>query len=665
MALIECRKCGQLVSDKADFCSVCGAPVGDDAALPGIPGTGNTIICRECGFEYSENQVCCPECGNRHDVHEIPTEKNGVEQPIAEPSQEPDNKIVCSKCGFEYSDRESSCPECGCRHEVPEVPSEEDNSEVEKPIVDYLQEINGTVETDEGKNRSRLLFISVVSIIILAVICTMTIISFSEEAKRKAALAAEQHRADSIAAVERERLALLEQQRRDSIAAAAAEAERRVFKNRTFALGDVSFKMVAVSGGNLGFVMGATHEQNGAYDDEKPVHSVILSNYYIGESEVTQSLWLAVMGNNPSHFQSGNNPVEKVSYDECMAFICKLNDLLAAQLPQGCRFRLPTEAEWEFAARGGAKRHSYIYSGDMRVDEIAWYKGNSAGSPSNVKQKEPNELGLYDMSGNVYEWCSDWYDRDYYSISPEKNPQGPDTGTHRVIRGGSWDLPERHCRISLRNYCKPDAKGYSNGLRLALDAYNEPEETTVDDNVSDSEKVALENIIKNICHSLNESKYKYQVPYSPELKSMLDKARNIADSWAERTGGYDDFIDEQYFISWIDAQDFETLSFEIIQYERVSDKSLHVYVQLTDSWLGPMDLHRIEFVRLDGDWVIEDINKQGYRGGRYKGEGISQKEIIKKFIERHKDKLTVMREETPLDSAEIVDVEYADDVYVE
>ena len=229
-----------------------------------------------------------------------------------------------------------------------------------------------------------------------------------------------------------------------------------------FTVKGVEFKMVKVEGGT--FSMGATPEQGSDADnDEYPVHSVTLSDYCIGETEVTQELWQAVMGSNPSYFKGNNQrPVESVSWEECQEFIKELNRLT------GRSFRLPTEAEWEYAARGGkhGEKHAYKYSGSNNVDEVAWYDGNSGGKPHPVKAKKANELGLYDMSGNVYEWCNDWYG-DYQS-SPQINPKGPATGELRVLRGGGWIIFGRFVRVSYRFIINPDYRYFSRGLRLAL-----------------------------------------------------------------------------------------------------------------------------------------------------------------------------------------------------
>ncbi|MBQ5752216.1 MAG: formylglycine-generating enzyme family protein [Bacteroidaceae bacterium] len=222
--------------------------------------------------------------------------------------------------------------------------------------------------------------------------------------------------------------------------------------------------MINVKGGT--FSMGATSEQQDSYSGETPVHSVTLSAYYIGETEVTQALWQAVMGSNPSDFNGDNNPVEQVSYDDCITFIDQLNTLLANQLPADRKFRLPTEAEWEYAARGGNQSKGYQYSGSNTLDDVAWYGDNSGSTTHPVKQKQPNELGIYDMSGNVWEWCSDWFDS--YSSSAQTNPTGPSSGSYRVVRGGSWDDDAQNCRVPRRMGIAPDRSYRVIGLRLAL-----------------------------------------------------------------------------------------------------------------------------------------------------------------------------------------------------
>ena len=230
-------------------------------------------------------------------------------------------------------------------------------------------------------------------------------------------------------------------------------------QDRSFTVGGVTFKMIAVEGGT--FTMGGTSEQgDDAYDWEKPTHSVTLSSYRIGETEVTQALWQAVMGSNPSHFSGSQKPVEQVSWNDCQDFIRRLNALT------GENFRLPTEAEWEYAARGGKKSWGYKYSGSNTIGNVAWYDDNSGSQTHNVAKKSPNELGLYDISGNVWEWCQDWYGS--YSSGSQTNPTGPSSGSFRVIRGGSWGDYASGCRVSYRSFNDPTFRSSYLGLRLAL-----------------------------------------------------------------------------------------------------------------------------------------------------------------------------------------------------
>lgn len=230
---------------------------------------------------------------------------------------------------------------------------------------------------------------------------------------------------------------------------------------QTITVNGVSFKMVPVESGS--FMMGATAEQgDDAYNDEKPAHEVTLSSFYIGQTEVTQALWQAVMGNNPSYFPDDpNRPVEMVSWNDCQAFITQLN------LLTGKQFRMPTEAEWEYAARGGNKSQGYKYSGSNDIDEVCWYEENSDSISHVVATKAPNELGIYDMTGNVWEWCQDWYAR--YTAEAQVDPTGPETGTQRVFRGGSWYSSARYSRVSYRDVENMTNSYNRLGLRLVLD----------------------------------------------------------------------------------------------------------------------------------------------------------------------------------------------------
>lgn len=217
--------------------------------------------------------------------------------------------------------------------------------------------------------------------------------------------------------------------------------------------------MVFVEGGM--FRMGATEEQvEDAMEDEYPVQSITLSDFYIGKYEVTQELWETVMGNNPSRFYGANRPVECVSWIECQEFIERVNKVT------GKTYRLPTEAEWEYAARGGNRSNVYKYSGSNDISEVAWFGENSLLETHVVGKKKANELGIYDMSGNVYEWCSDWYGN--YSSGEQTDPQGPATGSYRVYRGGSWGNFAKYCRVSDRSSFPPDYKDDILGFRLVL-----------------------------------------------------------------------------------------------------------------------------------------------------------------------------------------------------
>ena len=211
--------------------------------------------------------------------------------------------------------------------------------------------------------------------------------------------------------------------------------------------------MVYVSGGT--FIMGGDESS-----DQTPTHSVTLSSYYICKYEVTQALWRAVMGSNPSKFKGDNLPVEQVSWNDCQTFINRLNSYT------GRNFRLPTEAEWEFAARGGNYSRHYKYSGSNYISDVAWYCDNSGNRTHPVGTKQANELGLYDMSGNVWEWCSDWYGS--YSSYSQSNPTGATSGFGRVERGGNWCGLARYCCSSHRSYYAPGNSFDDLGLRLVL-----------------------------------------------------------------------------------------------------------------------------------------------------------------------------------------------------
>ena len=217
-------------------------------------------------------------------------------------------------------------------------------------------------------------------------------------------------------------------------------------------------EFVFVSGG--AFTMGCTPEQgNDCSDGENPAHRVTVSDFYMGKYEVTQALWKEVMGDNPSSVKGDNLPVDKVSWNDVQEFIRKLN------IKTGKQYRLPTEAEWEFAARGGIGSGGYKYSGSNTIGNVAWYKDNAGGKNPAVGTKSPNELGIHDMSGNVFEWCSDW--NAPYNNNEQTDPQGPATGTHRVFRGGCLAGDAKMARITTRTIGQPDIRWNSLGFRLA------------------------------------------------------------------------------------------------------------------------------------------------------------------------------------------------------
>ncbi|MBP5412560.1 MAG: SUMF1/EgtB/PvdO family nonheme iron enzyme [Bacteroidales bacterium] len=233
--------------------------------------------------------------------------------------------------------------------------------------------------------------------------------------------------------------------------------------HKIFTIGEVVLEMIKVEGGT--FMMGATPEQ-GEYvnADEKPVHAVTLGSFYIGKYLVTQALWNEIMDFNPSHFSGEDLPVEQVNWYSCQQFVQKLSE------KTGKVFRLPTEAEWEFAARGGVKSEGFKYSGSNNINEVAWHDEDwDRGSTHPVGTKAPNELGIYDMSGNVREWCQDWYANAYSDAAPLNMESNPNVKVNKVIRGGGWLSYAGNCRVSNRNYSNPQT-GYSNiGFRVVME----------------------------------------------------------------------------------------------------------------------------------------------------------------------------------------------------
>ena len=224
---------------------------------------------------------------------------------------------------------------------------------------------------------------------------------------------------------------------------------------------NVTYKFVRVEAGT--FTMGVPSEYEQGDDREKPAHQVTLTkDYYIGTTEVPQALWLAVMKNNPSTKRGLRYPVETVSWDDCQEFIARLNAITGKQ------FRLPTEAEWEFAASGGNLSQGYLHSGSSECNDVAWNEANSEGSIHKVGTLEPNELGLYDMSGNVWEWCSDWFGP--YTDAPQTDPTGADGDEFRVNRGGGYDDDVFYTTVTTRSFLRPYLDCANLGLRLVFTA---------------------------------------------------------------------------------------------------------------------------------------------------------------------------------------------------
>lgn len=265
-------------------------------------------------------------------------------------------------------------------------------------------------------------------------------------------------------------------------------------KTLDFLIEDCTFKMILVKHGS--FMMGATEEQEGASYSEKPAHKVtITTDYYIGETPVSQSLWQVVMGSNPSYYKSKNNPVEQIDWYDCQVFIKKINDRLISKL-NGKKFRLLTEAEWEFAARGGNISNNTIYSGSNDIEDVAWYYYNSYKNgchrTHDVMSKCKNELNIYDMSGNVFEWCYDWSSR--YTIEHQVNPRGPKDGECRICRGGAYCRDASACSTISRRRAKPEHRDSYTGLRLALSSTKNATATDIATKLAVSLRLALSEI---------------------------------------------------------------------------------------------------------------------------------------------------------------------------
>jgi formylglycine-generating enzyme required for sulfatase activity len=274
-----------------------------------------------------------------------------------------------------------------------------------------------------------------------------------ESENQRAAEAARKREAENQRSIEEARKLA------ERLAAERADAEAFANEEKQRPFKELSRNMVFIEGGS--FEMGCIEIDYDCLENELPTHTVSISSFYISKYEVTQVLWAAVIGNNPSNFQGCPNcPVELVSWEGVQVFLKELNSITGKQ------YRLPTEAEWEYAARGGNKSQHTRYPGGNKLGSVAWYLDNSGNTTHPVGEKQPNELGLYDMSGNVCEWVSDWYGRKFYRGSPVNNPTGPALGSTRVIRGGSWKSNWLACHVPLRIDIPPDNGGNFIGFRI-------------------------------------------------------------------------------------------------------------------------------------------------------------------------------------------------------
>jgi formylglycine-generating enzyme required for sulfatase activity len=222
----------------------------------------------------------------------------------------------------------------------------------------------------------------------------------------------------------------------------------------------ISMELVLIHSGT--FRMGGDKKREQAEDHETPRHLVKIGNgFFMGKYEVTQAQWHEIMNNNPSEFKDDTRPVERVSWNDVQAFIQKLNTIEETN-----KYRLPTEAEWEYAARAGSE-HAYGFGDNInKLSQYAWYRKNSAGETHPVGQLKPNAWGLFDMHGNVHEWCQDWFDRKYYSQGPSNDPSGPLSGLAKVLRGGDWGSEDWYCRCASRSLSSPDRRSNRLGFRL-------------------------------------------------------------------------------------------------------------------------------------------------------------------------------------------------------
>lgn len=458
MALINCPKCNGVVSDKAIKCPHCGIDL-LNVANEGGQAVQNETAHQNEATATSKITIKCPTCGKALRLNDAPN----VNQAL----------FTCPNCHVKHV--VGNCQRCNPApvQAVVEKPQGTPESSGPEASDGGMQSAEEYAVGTPSKHKTRNILCIILAIVVVGAGVFWGVTSLTKKS-----------------------------------------AETCL----TFTVNGVSFDMLMVEAGT--FTMGATSEMQNPLDDEKPTHQVtITKNYYMGKTEVTQALWEAVMGDNPSHFKGSNKPVENVSWNECQEFISKLN------AATGKKFRLPTEAEWEFAARGGNKSQHYQYSGSNILSDVAWSDDGSAESSHDVATKKPNELGLYDMSGNIWEWCSDWYGE--YGSDNQSDPTGPTTGTYRVNRGGGWGSAAKSCRVSYRNRIRADYSSEYLGLRLCLSedgATDMAVDTTsvADGQVPDSEYVdfsAIDTIVREHRDYYEEENYEEEDYNEPDTSA--------------------------------------------------------------------------------------------------------------------------------------------------
>ncbi|MBQ8423570.1 MAG: SUMF1/EgtB/PvdO family nonheme iron enzyme [Coprobacter sp.] len=372
-------------------------------------------------------------------------------------------------------------------------------------------------------------------------------------------------------------------------------------ENIEVTVGNVTFTMVYVKGGT--FSMGATTEQySDSYTDELPVHKVTLSDYYIGETEVTQGLWEAVMGENPGHEQNATYPVNNVSWYDCQTFVGKLRELT------GYSFCLPSEAQWEYAARGGSLSQSYKYAGSDYIGSVAWYSENSSTISHQPAMKSPNELGVYDLTGNMGEWCYDWYCDTYRSVA-QVNPIGLDTGTYRIQRGGAYNYEPATCRNSYRDGNLPDDRYINLGMRLCISAHTPvPDVADSDDTTTESNEVKVSD---NLIH-INGVEYK-MLPVEGGTLTMNHPYMAVSTGSSQPASSQTVTLSD-YRLGQTEVT--QALWEVVMKYEGVSKDGSSTITSMQDIWPG------------------DEPTKENGLGDEYPAYGVSYSDIVDIFLPR-------------------------------